>query len=78
MNKSVCEMFLDGMMPWSTFIGHTQPSPEIWFEMEHFEILSFRGLGSDLAFSHLELEMTLESNSHVFWKFGKFILTPLE
>jgi hypothetical protein len=49
MNKSVGEMFLDGMMPWSTFTGHTQPSPKILFETEHFEILSFRAPGSDFG-----------------------------
>ena len=27
MNKSICEI-----RPWSTFISHNQPSPEIWFE----------------------------------------------
>ena len=46
MNKSVCEIFIYGMRPWSTFTGHTQPSPKIWFKMEQFEILSFRALGS--------------------------------
>ena len=77
MNKSVCDIFLDGMNPWSTFTDHTQTSPEIWFEMEHFEILSFRAPGSDLVYSPLELEITLEPNSHGFWKFGKLIWTPL-
>ena len=27
--------------------GHKKPSSEIWFETEHFEILSFRAPGSD-------------------------------
>ena len=68
-------MFLYGMRPWITFTGLTQPSPEICFETEHFEILSFQAPGSDLVCSPLELEMTLESNSNGFWKFGKFIWT---
>ena len=38
-------MFLDAMIPWSTFTSHNQPPPEIWFETEHFEILSFLGPG---------------------------------
>ena len=46
MNKSVCEGSLDEMRLWSTFIGHIKPSPEIWFETEHFEILSFQTSGS--------------------------------
>ena len=46
MNKSVCEIFLDEMRPWITLTGHIQPSLEIWFETEHFEILSFRAPGS--------------------------------
>ena len=29
------------MMPWSTLNSHIQPSPEIWFETEHFEKLGF-------------------------------------
>ena len=29
-----------------TFTTHIQRSPEIWFETEHFEILSFRASGS--------------------------------
>ena len=45
MNKSVCEGSLDEIRLWSTFNGHIQPSPKIWFETEHFEILSFRALG---------------------------------
>ena len=60
------------------FTGHTQPSPKIWFETEHFEILSFRASGSDLVCSPLELEMTLESNSHGFLKFSKFNWNPFE
>ena len=45
MNKSVFEMFLDGMRPWSTFNVHTQPSLEIWLETKQFEILSFLDQG---------------------------------
>ena len=43
MSKSVCEVFLDGMIPWHIFTSHIQPSPEIWFEREHFENLGFSG-----------------------------------
>ena len=41
MNKSVFKSFLGEIRPWSTFTIHNQPSLKIWFEMEHFEILSF-------------------------------------
>ena len=44
MNKSIYKMFLEEIGPWSTFTSHNQPSPEIWFKIEHFEILSFSGL----------------------------------
>ena len=43
MNKSLCKSFLGEIRPWSTFTSHNQPSPEIWFETEHSEILSFSG-----------------------------------
>ena len=49
MNKWVYKNFLDGIMPWSTFTGHTKPSLEIWFKTEHFEILSFQAPGSDFG-----------------------------
>ena len=45
MNKSLCYSFIDEIIPWITFTNHIQPSPEIWFETEHFEILSFSGPG---------------------------------
>ena len=31
------------MRPWITLTSHINPSPEIWFEAEHFENLSFSG-----------------------------------
>ena len=40
MKTSLGERFLCEMRPSSTFTSHKQPSPEIWFEPEHFEILS--------------------------------------
>ena len=40
-NKSVFKRFLGEIRPWRTFTSHNQPSLEIWFETEHFEILSF-------------------------------------
>ena len=46
MNNSVFGRFLDVMRPYNSFNSHISPSPEIWFETEHFEFLSFRGLGS--------------------------------
>ena len=45
MNKSLCERFLGEIRPWITFNSHKKPSPKIWFETEHFEILSFSSLG---------------------------------
>ena len=45
MNKLVYKRFLDEMMQFGTFNSHRQPSPEIWFETEHFENLGFLGLG---------------------------------
>ena len=45
MKKIVSEGSLDEMRLCSTFIGHIQPSPKIWFETEPFEILSFRAPG---------------------------------
>ena len=45
MNKSLCERFLGEMRPWNTSNSHKQPSPKIWFETKHFEILSFLGPG---------------------------------
>lgn len=45
MNKLVYEGYLDEMRLWITLNDHIQPSPEIWFETKHFEILSFRALG---------------------------------
>ena len=78
MNKSFCKIFLGEIRPWSTFTSHNQPSPEIWFEKEHFEILSFSGSGSKFHLSPLHLGMALEKNSHGFWKFGNFNWTPLE
>ena len=45
MNKSFYKRFIEEIIPWTTFNIHNQPSPEIWFEMEHFESLSFSGPG---------------------------------
>ena len=63
----------EGFLPPST-----QPSPEIWFETEHFENLSFWAPSSRFHLSPLELEMDLEKTSHGFWKFGKFNCNPFE
>jgi len=46
MNNSVFGRFLDDMRPYNIFNSHIWPSPEIWFETEHFEFLSFRASGS--------------------------------
>ena len=45
MNKLLCEGFLNEIIPGSTLNSHILPSPKIWLEMEHFEILSFSGPG---------------------------------
>ena len=45
MNKSLCERFIDEMRPWSTITSDIQPSPKIWFEMEHFQNLGFSDPG---------------------------------
>ena len=49
MNKSVYKSFLDELIPFIILNGHKKPSPKIWFETEHFEILSFRNPGSDFC-----------------------------
>ena len=41
MNSSVFWRFIDCMSPCITFTSHIWPSPEIWFETEHFEFFSF-------------------------------------
>ena len=65
-------------MPWSTFTSNNQTSPEIWFETKHFEILSFRALGSNFRLSPLELGMDLEKKFHGLFKFGNLNWTPIE
>ena len=42
---SICGDDFDEMNPWNTHTRHIQPSPKIWFETKHFEILSFRAPG---------------------------------
>ena len=45
MNNSVSGRFLDVMRPYNSFTSHIWPSPEIWFETEHFEFFKFSGPG---------------------------------
>jgi hypothetical protein len=45
MNKSIFWVYLDEIIPFKTHNRHIKPSPKIWFETEHFEILGFLGPG---------------------------------
>ena len=45
MNKYICGVFGDEIIPFNTHNIHIKPSPKIWFETEHFENLGFSGLG---------------------------------
>ena len=77
MNKSVYKRFIDEIRPLSILTGHKKPSLEIWFETDHFEILSFRARAQISACSLLKLEMILKTNSHGFFKFVKLVWNPL-
>ena len=71
MNKYVSERNLDEFIPWSTFTSDNQPSPEIWFETEHFEILSFQAPGLDFGmFTSWAWNISREQFSWIFsiWK----------
>ena len=41
MNKSICGVFRGKIRPQNTHTTHKWPSPENWFETEHFEIFGF-------------------------------------
>ena len=66
MNKTIFKRFIGEMRPWCTFNSHKKPSLEIWFEMEHFEILRFSGPSSGFLLSPLEVEMDLDLKYHGF------------
>ena len=78
MNNSVRVRFLGDMRPYNNFTSHILPPPEIWFETEHFEFLSFRAQAQFLACSQNEIKITLEEKTNGFWQIGEIIWSPLE
>ena len=77
MNKSPCRVCFDEIIPWSTLTSHIQPSPEIWFETEHFENLSF--LGPRLMVPTITFGPRIRSRENVSWiiKMCKVYLTSI-
>ena len=77
-DNSVFGRLIDVLRPYNFFTSHIWPSPKIWFETEQFEFLSFRAPAWFLAYSQIEIEITLEEKPNGTWQIYEFILSPLE
>ena len=44
-NTLLFGMILEKIIPYHVHTSHKKHSPKVWFETEHFEILSFLGMG---------------------------------